>query len=406
MGQLELHDSALDVNAACFGGAVSVAGVVGLLAARNTSFSYNNAYRYSPCTDAPEMGGGDGADSVYAQAPGAGGALWVGGSLGRLQLSDNARAEVNFASAAGSFASITGDVGSIDVDAASMLANGYRLLTSGEAAVYAGGSVGEARFRDSSVLSHVGGVLYALGDISSVVIANSSLSDGRFPAMFSKGNVGSVVVTNGSTVSYNDLGYLLLVGGGGLLMAAGNVDSIIISNGSAVDGHRALGELGTGGAVYVGGRLGYMEVSGGSSLSGNRARGNGGAVAANSMGSLVVTGGSVVRGNVAGDSSEIQLDEFRFASYTPARGGAVYVNTTWERLEVTHGSRLEGNQAGEGGGAVFARLLKQLELRAAEVTNNTADKGGGGGIMSGGFGHEVSWGLGAWDRSPTAFWYP
>ncbi len=315
---------------------------------------------------------------------GVGGVAWVGGSVGSLMLTHGSSVEYSGANNFGTFLHARGAVASIELDDAVLSSGRYTLISTQEGAVYTAGSIGSVKLSSSRLAGNIGGVLYALGDISSVTIHNSSIVNGRDSALFSNSSVGTVLVTNYSTVSYNAADYgKYRDAGGGLLHATRNVASLVITNGSSVNGNTALGQS-TGGAVHVGGHLCYLEVSRNSSLSGNRARGNGGAVVANSLGRMVITDGSVVSGNIAGDSSTAALLEFRYSPFPAASGGAVYVNTTLDSLELSHGARMEGNRANQNAGAVFARLLWRLEVQSAALHNNTAVRGAGGGVMSAG----------------------
>ncbi len=384
---LHMHNTTLEGNAAFWGGAVGIAESAGRLAAANCRITQNYAdewYTYVEhvLSDAPSFPGG------FER----GGAVWLGGSLTSLQLLDGTVVQGNSValSGSGSFVYALGNVTSVELQGASMVQNGPDPAWSGLRAVYVDGAMGRVLVRNSIVSKNYGGAFMAT-PISLITVDNSSITSNQMSAFISDGPVREVVVTNHSTVSHN-LAYDMYAYGAFLI--ASSVGRLVILNGSSVENNTALDVPGTGGAVYTEGRIGYLEVSGNSSLSYNRARGSGGAVAARSIGLVVVSDGAAVCGNVAGETYIPTFQSFAVVHqhfpYVQANGGAFYAEHIVDRLVLSNGARMEGNQASQDGGAVFARTVRGLELRSAILRNNTARLGGGGAIASDARSPEVS----------------
>lgn len=261
--------------------------------------------------------------------------------------------------------------------------NRYNVISNNVGTVYSAGTVGSTDILNSQLIGNSGSILYTQADIISVTVSNSTIGDCSYSAFYSGGSVGRVVLTNRSVVLGSVVESVEKAGGGGFLSVMGNVSSVIITNGSSVVAHRALGNNGMGGAIFVGGRLEELELSRNSTLSSNSARNGGGAVAAGGVGLLRVCDGAVVSNNSVGDDGVFGNYKV-LGDYVPARGGAVYVRGALDVLEVSRGARLEHNHANADGGAVFAGLLRRLDVRSALLYNNTAVYGGGGAIASNG----------------------
>lgn len=337
---VQLDGTVLLWNMAAFGGALGIAGRLGRFSASSTILDR--------CSAIAE--GSDAPDGVLQRLelaglyPGAGGVAWVGGSVGGVVFERGTLVTGSLVSALGSVLHANGPIGSIEITNAVVSRHGYTMTKGSEGVIYSTASIGSVHIQHSRVAKIGGGVLYALGNISSVAVINSSIVRVTDPVLFCNGSVGQVVVAENSNVLSNhaDSG---VSNGGGFLQVVRDLGSLVITNGSAVDGNTAFGIANTGGAVFVGGHLGRLEVSGNSSLSGNRVRSNGGAVAAGSLGSVIITGGSVVSNNVAGDNRRGGLPIQEFTTLDPASGGAIYVNMTLDTLELSSGARMEGNRA-------------------------------------------------------------
>lgn len=384
--ELDMYNTTLEGNSAYVGGAVSLAESAGRLAAFQCRIQQNYADTFAFIVNGLPHGG----------------AVWLGGSLVNLELSGGTVVQGNEAAegARGNFVYALGNVTSVELHGAGLLQNGPDPAWSGWSAVYVHGGVDRVLVCDSVVSENVGGVLVAEWQISSIIVDNSSVTGNLMSAFVSGTFVREVVVTNRSTVAHN-VAYGMYAYGA--FLSASRIDRLVITNGCSVENNTALDVPGTGGAVYALLRIGYLEVSGGSSFSHNRARGNGGAVAARSIGSVVVTDGAAVSGNVAGETYVPAFPSFAVVHqhfpYVEANGGAFYAQFTIDGLVLSDGARVEGNQASQDGGAVFARLVSGLELRSAILRNNTARLGGGGAIASDALSSEVSlslrhgWGL-------------
>ncbi len=379
VGAMQLDGSYLHNNRACCGGVLSVGGRLGRLSASNSTLINNTADPLS-CRQFV----------VY------GGVVWVNGSVGDLVFERGTSVTGILSTYAALFGEVIGLVLSAQGPVRSIGITDSELSTIADVQlssplswmnelVFSAKSIGNVTIQHSRLAGNIGGVLCVNGDISSVALLNSSIVDGGGkPALSCGGSVGQVVIAQNSSVSRNVAYYGNgAVYGGSFLQVAGDLGSLVLTNRSAVDGNAAIGYASAGGAVLVQGHLGRLEVSGNSSLSGNRARVDGGAVAAGSIGSVVITGGSVVIGNVAGDSSRSGLDAASQAVPAPASGGAIYANMTLDALELSGGARVEGNRATQDGGAVYARL------HSAALRRNTAIRGAGGAIASVGMDQNV-----------------
>ncbi|GLC41847.1 hypothetical protein PLESTM_001257500 [Pleodorina starrii] len=128
---------------------------------------------------------------------------------------------------------------------------------------------------------------------------------------------------------------------------------------------------GTGGGLSVSANSAQVVMEGGCIWDNNTARSDGGAllIAANSLpddlsdaaaSSVVIAGGSKLRGNRA------------------SNGGAVYING-FADLNVSEGSSISFNSAEyDGGAAVFTQLPPSFHLESCDILGNSAARGSGG----------------------------
>ena len=134
-----------------------------------------------------------------------------------------------------------------------------------------------------------------------------------------------------------------------------------VMNGGSISSRSKNGH---GGVVYM---TGATFIMNGGSLSGTALKGSGGAVCAYS-GTFTMNGGTIT-GKAADTYSQLKYETWGVAGC----GGAVYAEYTNINI---NGGTITGSSAAEGGG-IYAKKAT-LTIGKANITDNTAAKGGGG----------------------------
>lgn len=240
-----------------------------------------------------------------------------------------------------------------------------------------------------------GGAVYALS-IARLELQGASRMDGNRASgscgalYLEDGILDTFIVGSGSSVSGN----VAESGRGGVICAthqwgilprgtAYTPTKVSIAGGSHMDQNAAMTG---GGAIYVEGSLGVLEVSGNSTLDQNTAMvGHGGAAYVNgSLDTVFVRMGSSISDNGAGTIRDPT------GNFLAANGGALFVSgivgqsMALGAVEIDGGSRMDGNYAGQDGGAIHTVMIDSLVLSGGSTMDlNVAYAGlhGGGAVF-------------------------
>eukprot|EP00198_Chlamydomonas_reinhardtii_P001870 XP_001691206.1 predicted protein [Chlamydomonas reinhardtii] len=295
--------------------------------------------------------------------------------------------EDNVAAAAGGFLfSIQGNISSLQVDDRSSLANCTAAGGSG-GAVYSGGAIASVRITNGSSVKHnsasqMGGAFFSALGLDEVVVwggsslsANQAALDGG--AVAALGVMRRVLVAEGSSMDDNRA-----VGGrGGAVYTPNALANLTVAGGSSASRNRAAGG---GGLLHSLPGLAALEVMGGSTLDGNIATaGDGGCVVAQVVARVRVSG-STLRNNRAAAGYGGCVSSRNVSSVVNAITTAGNVTTAIPLDWVVVGSLLSNNTATAEGGVFYMNAAQNsatastLQISDTEVVGNRAEGGRGG----------------------------
>lgn len=172
----------------------------------------------------------------------------------------------------------------------------------------------------------------------------------------------TITISDGSSISYSTAN-----GTGGAISALrGVTDSFLLAGASRLEYNSVASD---GGALYLGSRLEALTLTGGSSLSNNYCQGDGGAVYVAGLGRFALLDDSAAAFNNASSAranytSEGFVDDgTHVARYNKTLGGVLRCVGDMGSLLISGGSRVERNWAGEGG-AVSAHNVGSIIITA------------------------------------------
>ncbi|KAG2436076.1 hypothetical protein HYH02_011587 [Chlamydomonas schloesseri] len=311
-------------------------------------------------------------NSANGNTEAAGGFLFTGGVLGQLSVSSTSSITDNRATSAGgrggAIAAVTGISRLIMSNAPAALAANQAVYGG---AVWTGGSVLQMALTDSGMNGNYGersgGAVHAGLNIYSLRLANSQLvsnyaannANGYGGAIYAAGFLGELVLGSGSNVRGSSCGAR-----GGAVYVGGGISAITLSDASYIGSNTA----GTDGGAIFTTAVQSLDLSGGAYAGLNTAStGFGGFLAANTdVGTITLTGASKLEKNsagtdggavaVKGDLGSVSLVAGSSVSLNTAgsgAGGFLYTGGVLGSLTLTGGSSVVGNMAGTSGAGVY-----------------------------------------------------
>ncbi|KAG2426287.1 hypothetical protein HXX76_013044 [Chlamydomonas incerta] len=296
--------------------------------------------------------------------------------------------ENNVAAAAGGFLfAFQGNISSLEVDDRSSIANCSAAGGSG-GAVYSGGAIASVRISNGSSVKYnsatqMGGAFFsALGLDEVLVLGGSSLSANEVAldggAVATLGAIRQVVVAGGSALDDNRA----LGGRGGAVYTPYALANLSVSGGSSASHNYAAR---AGGLLHCLPGLAALEVTAGSTLDGNlAAAGDGGCVVAQVVARLRVTDSALQNNRAAAGFGGCVSSRNSTSVVNSVTGSDGNITNVTPLDWLVAGSRLSNNTATEEGGAFFMNAAQtsaaasSLQLIGTEVLGNSAQNGRGG----------------------------
>lgn len=273
---------------------------------------------------------------------------------------------------------------------------------------------------DASILSGLGGAIFALTDLTDESLLGVSISDSDFISNVAR-NGGAIVLGNVNRARVHNSGFkgnrartvpvtndrpgLVLNGDGGAILVG--IADLAVTDSAFSDNHAG----GSGGAVYsiaAGLRIGSSRFDGnaardsggaifvdqqssvgvnGSGLSSNSAGRRGGAIAVNGAklaindSSLHTNSAGGVGGAVAAKNARVHVTESRFDQNTSTRAGGALAATDGTTADLVFAT-MAGNVSEGSGGAVSANSGATVNVSGGTYLRN-GSRGNGGAIYAG-----------------------
>ncbi|KAG2486975.1 hypothetical protein HYH03_014348 [Edaphochlamys debaryana] len=306
-----------------------------------------------------------GGSSAHLNKANWGGVLFVSGSAANISVIGGSSAWGNNVTSGGGFTTVSGSLAGFSIAGGSKL-YGNAANKSG-AVIYVYGNASEVSITgNSSVYANRatsnGGVLFVNGGLDGLVISES----GTLVAGNEAGGNGGVAAVTGSTVNVAIASGAEVSGSsanyGGALFLSGSVEGFSVLNGSRVGGNAALV---AGGVLYTNGNVSAVRISNSSVQENLAAWGGVLYLAKGSLAGLSIISNSTVWGNAASGNGK-------------SAGGVVYVAANLRSVEISGGSLVRSNLAGLVGGVfcAYGSIQDVTLTSSSQIWNSTAQYGG------------------------------